>query len=152
MFHLNFIFGGIPIEEAVVESQICLFFLESFHRYVGKSTVHRSGLTPLRAQISSDRLVYCRIYPLASLYLWLSAPIIYLDSTNIYNQLSSVPVGTPAVPDMWVSVAISPVSLVGMSELPCMWVLVIVGSCKSNWVFHNFSNMSVGINLNYCQI
>ena len=37
-------------------------------RYVRKSTVHQSGLTPLRAQISSDGLVYCRIYPLASLY------------------------------------------------------------------------------------
>ena len=64
----------------------------------------RSGLTPLRAQISSDRLVYCKIYPLAGLYLSLSAPIIHLDSAKIKNQLLSVPVGMPAVPDTWVSV------------------------------------------------
>jgi hypothetical protein len=94
---------------------------------VGKSTVHRSGLTPLRAQISSDRFMYGRIYPFASLYMSLSALIIHLDSAKIKNQLSSVPVGTPAVPDTWVSVAISPV---GMPELPHMWVLVTVGFCK----------------------
>jgi hypothetical protein len=55
--------------------------------YVGKSTVHRSGPTPLTAQMYSDRLVCCREYPLASLYLTLSAPIIHLDSAN---QLLSV--------------------------------------------------------------
>jgi hypothetical protein len=50
--------------------------------FVGKSTVHRSGPTPLTAQMYSDRLVYCRTYPLASLYLTLSAPIIHLDSAK----------------------------------------------------------------------
>ena len=87
---------------------------------VGKSTVYRSGLTPLRAQIPSDRLVYYGIYPLASLYLSLSALIMHLDSAKIKDQLSSVPVsipGGPAVPDTWVSAAISPV---GIPELPYM--------------------------------
>ena len=71
-------------------------------RYVRKSTVHQSGLTPLRAQISNDGLVYCRIYPLACIRCryWPSA----LISPDPAKKIGSVPVGTPAVPDTWVSV------------------------------------------------
>ena len=96
---------------------------ELLSRFVGKSTVHRSGLTPLRAQISNNRLVYCRVYPLVNLHLSLSALIIHLDSAKIKNQLWSVPVGMPAVPDTWVSIAISPV---GIPELHYMRVLATI--------------------------
>ena len=43
------------------------------------------------------------------------------------NKRDAVPVSIPAVPDMWVSVAISPV---GIPELPYMWELATVSFCK----------------------
>ena len=68
----------------------------------------RSGLTLLRAQISSDGLVYRRIYPLASLYLLLSPwPSVSTDKSKSWlckKKIGSVPVGTTTVTDTWVSV------------------------------------------------